>query len=245
MRALVALGALEVLVLAGLAGSAHPVETHPETRSCGSDPAVAATVADVAITEAEVGAAVADVRESLEAVIAENLPDASEAERAQELAIREDAEHHAVIERRILTEATLAYAASHGLPLPQPDVAGTAAAYELSTASDYVRVIAEYQAAMAGLEGAVVATAIPTEADQREVYDNVVAQGLTEVAFEQAQPMLTPELLGGPVAQRNLIAVVIGEADICVNPRYQLAHRVPVPIAGEQSWLSIPIGEAG
>jgi hypothetical protein len=234
------LGALEVLVLAGLAGSAHPVEIS----SC-SDPAVAANVEDVAITEAEVDAAVAQVSDALEEVIAQNLPDAGEAERAAELAIRVEAEHPAVVERRILTEATLAYAETHGLPLPQPDVAGTAAAYELPAENDYVRMIAEYQAARAGLEGAVLGPAIPTEADQREVYDNVVAQGLTEVPFEQAQPMLTPELLGGPVALRNLITVVVDEADICVNPRYQLAHRVPVPIAGEQSWLSVPIGEAG
>jgi hypothetical protein len=239
MRAFVALGALGVLMLAGLAGSAHPVEASP----CRTDPAVAAYVSEVPITEAEVDGAVAQVREALEALVARNLPDAEEAERAQDLTMRIDAERHAVLQRRILTEATLAYAAEHGLELPAPDLASTAGQYELSTESAYVRVVAEYEAAKSALESSVVTPAVPNEADQREVYENVVAQGLTQTPFEQAQPMLDQELLGGPVALRNLIAAVVDQAEICVNPRYQLAHRVPVPIGGEQSWLSVPIGE--
>jgi hypothetical protein len=239
MRAVVALGALAVLMLAGLAGSTHPADMS----ACQTDPAVAAYVSGVPVTEAEVDGAVAQVRDALEAVVAENLPDADEAERAQELTVRIDAERHAVLERRVLTEATLAYATEHGLTLPAPDLAGTAGRYALSTESEYVRVVAEYEAAKAGLAGSVVAPAVPSEADQREVYDNVVLQGLTQTPFEQAQPMLNQELLGGPVALRNLTAAVLGEAEICVDPRYQLAHRVTVPIAGEQSWLSVPIGE--
>jgi hypothetical protein len=241
MRALVALGALEALVLAGLAGSANPVEVS----SCLADPAVAASVGEVTVTEAEINGVVAQVSDALEGVVADELPDAGAAEREQELAVRLDAEHHAVLERRILTEATVAYAGAGGLQLPEADIAGAAARYGMSTESDYVRVVAEYEAVLAGLAGAVVALAVPTEADQREVYDNVVAQGLTETPFEQAQPMLNQELLGGPVALRNLIVTVVGEADICVNPRYQLAHRVQVPIGEEQSWLSVPIGEVG
>jgi hypothetical protein len=240
MRALVALGALEVLVLAGIAGSTHPVEA---SASACTDPAVAVDVGGVAITEAEVDGVVAQVREALEAVVARELPDAEEAERAEALTVRIEAEHYAVVERRALTEATLAYAAETGLALPSPDLAGTASAYGMSTESDYVRVVAEYQAAMAGLEGSLLAPAVPSEADQREVYDNVVAQGLTQTPFEQAQPMLNQQLLGGPVALRNLIATVVDQADICVNPRYQLAHRVTVPISGQESWLSVPIGE--
>jgi hypothetical protein len=238
MRALVALGAVEVLVLAGLAGSAHPVGASP----CLTDPAVAASVSEVPITEAELDGTVAEVRDGLQALVAENLPDADAAERAQELAVRIDAERHAVLQRRIMTEATAAYASAHGLALPAPDLAFTAGQYELSTESEYVRVVAEYQAAMTALEGSVVAPAVPTEADQREVYDNVVAQELTQTSFEEAQPMLGQELLGGPVALRNLIATVVDEADVCVSERYELAHRVPVPIGGEQSWLSVPIG---
>jgi hypothetical protein len=241
MRAFVALGALEALVLASLAGSAHPVDAG----QCRTDPAVAAHVSEVPITEAEVDDAVAQVRDGLAELVAENDPDADEAERAQELAWRVDAERHAVLQRWILAEATLAYAEEHGLALPAPDLAGTAARYELSTESGYVRVVAEYEAAMAALEGSLVAPAVPTEADQREVYDNVVAQGLTQTPFEQAQPRLGQEVLGGPVALRNLVAAVVDEAEICVNLRYQLAHRVPVQIGEGQSWLSIPIGEPG
>lgn len=237
MRALVAL-VLEVLVLAGLAGSAHPV---PVSR-CGSDPALAASVREVPITQAEIDGAVAQVRDALESLVAEELPDAGEAARAQELAVRIDAERHAVLQRRILAEATQAYAAEHALALPPPDLAGTAAKYGLSPDSGYVQVVAEHEAAMAGLAAAALAPAVPTEADQREVYENVVAQGLTQTPFEQAQPMLGQEVLGGPVALRNLIAAVVDAAEICLNPRYELAHRVPVPIAGEQSWLSVPIG---
>jgi hypothetical protein len=235
------LGALEMLVLAGLASSAHPVDASP----CRTDPAVAAYVGEVPITEAEVDGVVAEVRDGLEALVAENLPDADAAQRAQELTVRIDAERHAVLQRRILSEATVAYASGHGLALPAPDLALTATQYELSTESGYVRVVAEYEAAMAALEGSLVAPAVPTEADQREVYDNVVAQGLTQTPFEQAQPILGQDVLGGPVALRNLIAAVIDEAEICVSPPYQLAHRVPVPIGGEESWLTIPISEPG
>lgn len=238
MRALVALGALELLVLAGLAGSAPPVEAV----SC-TDPAVAAQVGGVAITEVEVQDVVAQVRDALAAVVERDFASLTEAQRQQELAARIDAEHPAVLERRILTEAARSYTSGEGLELPVPDIASTAARYGLSTESDYVRVVAEYEAAMAGLTSLVLRPVAPSEADQREVYENVVAQGLTTTPFEQAQPMLTQEVMGGPVALRDLIVTVVDEADICVSDRYQLAHRVPVAIGGEQSWLSVAIGD--
>jgi hypothetical protein len=212
--ALAAFCVLTVLALTGLG-------------ACGADPSVAAYVGGVQITEAEVDDLMAELEGALGIETAQ-----------QRAEIRGQ-----LVELRVLTEAATAYAEAEGLELPAPGLEAQATQLGLDRDSPAVRVVAEFSAAMGMLSGSVE-PARPTEADQREVYDNLVAEGLTNAPFEQAQPDLNRETIGGPVALRNLIVEVVDRADIRVNPRYDLVHRVVVPLGGVQTWLSVPLGDS-
>ncbi|MPZ25986.1 MAG: hypothetical protein GEV12_05935 [Micromonosporaceae bacterium] len=204
---------IAVLGLLALAGLA----------ACRADPAVAAYVDDQRITEAEVDQVTDQLRELVEP--------------SQLSALRDQ-----VVEMRVLTEVAGGYAEQAGLTVPAPDPAQLGAGVGLPPDHPYVQVRAGFEAVMGALRGSV-APVPPTEADQREVYDQLAAEGLT-VPFEQVRPDLNEQLLGEPVALRNLLIDVVGRADIRLNPRYDLVHLVPVTVGNGQVWLGVPLGES-
>lgn len=192
--------------------------------ACRADPAVAAYVDDQRITEAEVD----DVMAELGEVVADP---------AQLATLRDQ-----VVEMRVLTEVTGRYAEQEGLAVPEPDPARIGGEIGLAPEHPYVQVAAGFAAAMEALRGSV-APVPPTDADQREVYDQLAAQGLT-VPFEQVRPDLNEQLLGEPVALRNLLIEVVARADIQLNPRYDLVHQVPIPVGDAQVGLGVPLGQS-
>lgn len=190
--------------------------------ACRADPAVAAYVDDQRITEAEVDAVMAELREV--------------ADPAQLPALRDQ-----VVEWLVLTEVAGRYAEQEGLAVPEPDPERIGGAVGLAPEHPYVQVAAEFDAAMAALSD-TVAPVPPTEADQREVYDQLAVQGLTD-PFEQVQPELDEQLLGEPVAVRNLLTEAVARADIQLNPRYDLVYQVPVPVGEPPAGLGVPLSE--
>lgn len=235
-------------LLAGLAGC-----TDSDDGDDGwPDDAVAAYVGQVAITEAEVDAVAADLRaelaEEIESELAALAPDLDEtqlAEREQQrygelddqLAVTRDR----IIEMRILTEAGRDYTDAEGLAVPGPALEFQAGELGLAVDSEYVRVVAEFFAVMAVVQEEVQ-EAPPTEADQREVHEHLVADGLTTVPFEEAREILNQEVLGQPVGIRNLLRNIVDRADIRVKPGYDLVYRVPVPLGSNETWLGLPLG---
>lgn len=190
---------------------------------CRADPAVAAYVDDQRINEAEVDAVMDELREV--------------ADPAQLPALRDQ-----VVEMRVLTEVAGRYAEQEGLAVPAPDPARIGGEIGLVPEHPYVQLAAGYDAAMAALRESLTPVP-PTEADQREVYDQLTAQGLT-APFEQVQPDLNEQLLGQPVALRNLLTEAVARADIRLNPRYDLVHQVPVPVGEAQAGLGVPLSES-
>jgi len=234
---LTVLGLLALAVLAG----------------CRADPAVAAYVDGARITEAEVDQVIdelrAEVGGSIEDELAElagELDEAALAEREtqqfDQLEQQLGAVREQVVELRVLTEAGTRYAEQEGIAVPAADLAQVGTDFGLSPDSSYVAVVAEFVAVRDALRDSVEPEP-PTEADQREVYEHLVADGLT-VPFEQVRPELNEQLLGDPVAFRNLLTEAVERADIQLNPRYQLVHRVPVQIGSTQTWLGVPLGES-
>jgi hypothetical protein len=215
------------------------------------DESVAAYVGEVAITEAEIDAVVVDLRDDLGAEIEAELDRLADELDPQELAEREQRRYGELrdqlevtrtrmIEMRILTEAATAYAEAEGLAVPDPSIEFQAGELGLGTDSAYVRLVAEFYAALSVLQVESEPVA-PTEADQREVYDNLVAEGLTTASFEEAQAVLTQEVIGEQVGLRNLMAEAVERADVRVSPRYDLVYRVPVPLGSGESWLALPL----
>jgi hypothetical protein len=238
---------LGVLALGGLVGFG----------GCGGDEwddSIAAYVGELEITEAEVDAVADDLRAEIGAEIESELDrlaeegelDEAELAEREEQRYRELEEQVAVtrtrvVEMRILTEAATRYADAEGIELGEPAIERQADELGLAVDSAYVRVVAEFFAAIGPLQ-AVAGSEPPTEEDQREVYDHLVEDGLTTTSFEEAQPVLTEEVLGQPVGMRNLLAEVVDGADVRVKPDYDLVYRVPVPLGGEsQSWLGLPL----
>jgi hypothetical protein len=245
----VAAALLGLLAVAGLA-------------ACRADPAVAAYVDDVRITEAEVDEAAAERAQALvvesdtalaelevqldERVgsddgftaedAAEQLAQARE-QAAEQLDQRTTNTRDDVVTMRILTELATSYAEAQGLDLPAPDYPLIADEFQMSADSSYVRIAAEFFAARSALASALEPAA-PTETDQREMYDNLIAQGVTGT-FEEAQQVLTVEQVGEPVALRNLIVAEVEAADLHVNPRYAPIYQVLVPLGNLQSWLTV------
>lgn len=216
------------------------------------DDSVIAAVGEVEITEPEVDAVIASLRqareEDAERMVDRVSGEPSEAEREQlleqQLAGLDErlaADRERVIEMRILTEAGRGYAEQRGMTVPPPDLATVGDDAGLPEGHPYVRVVGEFFAVMTVLH-AQVEPAEPTEADQREVYDHLVADGLTDSSFEEAQEVLTPALLGEWVGLRDLLRDVVDEAEVWVNPRYDPVYRVPVPMGeGGGSWLGVPL----
>jgi hypothetical protein len=241
-RRLPVIAVLGLLVLAGLVG-------------CRSDPAVAAYVGDARVTEAEVDQVIGDLRSEVGDSIDEQLAELAseldaaalaeqETQRFDELEQQLAAIRDRVVEMRVLTEAGAGYAEQEGLAVAAPDLAQIGTDLGLSPDSEYVAVVAEFVAVMDALQDSV-APAPPAEADQREVYDHLVDDGLVSAPFAQVRPELDQQLLGQPVALRDRLAEAVSRAGVRLNPRYDLVYRVPVPIGNAQSWLGVPLGESG
>lgn len=215
------------------------------------DDSVAAYVGAETIAEEQVEAVIADLRttreQSYQEQLAELPDDADPAER-QALQAQLDGlderlafDHERVIEMRILTEAGTHYAEQAGLTVPEPEPELVGEQLGLAPDHSYILVAAEFVAVMEVLAGEAEPTE-PTEADQREIYDHMVSQGLSGVSFEQAQEVLTMELVGQPVGMRNLLTEVVEQAEVRVNPRYDLVFRVPVRLGEAETWLGVPLG---
>jgi hypothetical protein len=251
-RAVAAL--LGVLAVAGLA-------------ACRADPTVAAYVDDVRITVAEVDEASAERLQALQAQSDEALAgfetqlaeqiggddgltaedaagqladaQAQEAERLDELAA---AIPSYVVTLRVLTELAAARAEADGVEVPAPDQ--QAAADELGMAPDaaFVQLYGGFTTVVRALY-ASLEPAAPTEADQREIYDDLIDQGMTG-SFEEAQQVLTVDRIGGSVALRNAITGAAAAAELHVNPRYQPVWEVPVPLGNVESALTVPLSDS-
>jgi hypothetical protein len=75
-----------------------------------------------------------------------------------------------------------------------------------------------------------VAPVDPTEADQREVYQNLTINGqpVTD-PFENVQQFLTAETIGRSLGVRKVLSEQLDRSDVVVNPRYT-PMRFPIEV---------------
>jgi hypothetical protein len=218
--------ALAVLLVGGLA-------------ACRADPAVAAYVDGAQITEARVDETMAGLREVLLGQTDPQAEPAAAAEVDDRLSVLRDR----VVEMLILTEAANRYAAQAQVEVAEPDPAGLAPQIGLAADHPYVAVVAAHRAVIDALREQVEPVE-PSEADQREVYDNLVVAGLTTASFEEVRQVLTGEVLGEVVALRDLLRQVVDAVDIQLNPRYQLTYQIPIRLGEvEVNALGVPLSD--
>lgn len=237
-RRLVALALAGLLALTGLA-------------ACQLSPGVAAQVGDTRITDERVDRIVAELRASLSPGLESQLEaieqgggGASQRDLLTEQFTAQIADLRSqVMTMLVLTEAGSRYAASEGLSVAPTPTSSAAEVLQLSEDHPYVEVYADFVSVLNAL-GQAAEPGEPSEADQREVYEHLEFQGQpVDVPFEEVQPLLTVDLLGGPVGVRDLLATVIERAEVRVQPGYELVHRVPVQIGNANSWLGVQISE--
>lgn len=195
--------------------------------ACQASPGLAAQVGDTVITRQEVDRVVAAWQRTQVAP-----PQRQDVEAA-----RQD-----LMTMLVVTEAGRQYAAAEGLTVPPAPVAAYAEALDLPEDDPYVVTQAELRAVMDTLRP-TAAPVEPSPADQRELYDHLVEQGLPVPPFEQAQPVLAGEHVAQAVAMRDLVATVVARADVRVQPGYELVYRQPVALPGATSWLEVPLSE--
>ncbi|QSB14272.1 hypothetical protein JQS43_22620 [Natronosporangium hydrolyticum] len=235
--------------------------------ACRADPSVAAYVDGAQITEAEVDEAVGEIADLLSADLDQGLAQFQEmldqqvaqddefdtadaesqyqeyaSEQQGQLAEQMQALRTWVVEMRVLTEAANQYADELEITIPAGDPAGMAQELGLPADFAFVAVVADYDAVRSQLQG-TLEPAEPTEADKREVYDNLVAEGHTQEPYESVQQVLTAEVLAEPVAMRNLFEEIVNGVEITLNPRYDLQFRIEVQLFGVESWLTVSLGD--
>lgn len=220
--------------------------------ACRSDPTVAAYVGDARITEQRVADVVDGLRATfegeLEAELEQLAPQGESAGDRREQGQQRVEEQLVDARQRVLTmlvvsEAGKRYAEAEGVQVPAAPTAEAAQSLSLPEDHPYVRVFAEYVTVLNALQPEATPTD-PTTADQREVYENLTLQGEPlAVPFEQVQPALTAEVLATPVGVRDLLTTVMEQADIKVQPGYEVTHQVQVQVGGATSFLAVPISE--
>jgi hypothetical protein len=190
---------------------------------CRADRNVAAYVGDTQITEARVDTVMGSIR------------DAAPAEAHGEIRGR-------VVEMLVLTEAGTSYAETAGVQIPEPTPEEFAGQLGLPADNAYVQVVAGFLPVLNTINAQAQSTA-PSEADQREVYDNLLFNGEpVQDPFEEVQQFFTQEAIGTAIGTRDLLTQVVADGDVTINPRYRLVHQVQVTIGQAQSWLGVPLG---
>jgi hypothetical protein len=191
---------------------------------CRADRNVAAYVGDARITEARVDEVMASIR------------DAAPAEAQGEIRGR-------VVEMLVLTAAGTSYADAAGVQVPEPAPDEFAGQLGLPADNAYVQVVSGFLPVLNTINAQAQSTA-PSEADQREVYDNLLFNGEpVQDPFEEVRQFFTQEAIGTAVGARDLLTDVVADSDVAINPRYRLVHQVPVTIGQAQSWLGVPLGD--
>jgi hypothetical protein len=239
---------LAVVIMLGLLAAAGLV-------ACRSDPAVAAYVGDTEITEAQVNEVLDALRAMEESRIEEQLAGLAEQvseetlaqhrqERLDTLQSQLAATRDEIATFLVLTEVGTRYAEREGLQIPEATPSEVAARFDFEDEDHpYVRVRAGFEAVLSALAQQVTATE-PSEEDQREVHRNLRVQGQPlDIPFEQVREILNVEFIGFPVGLRDLLAEVVEQEDVRVQPGYELVYLVPVQIADATSFLAVRISE--
>ncbi len=112
------------------------------------------------------------------------------------------------------------YAKEKGYAEPQVDYAGAAQAYGLPESDKFVRLSAE-SAAYQRLLLSKAGTVQPTDADLRELYDQLKAAGLASQSYEELKPALE-QINGFPqaLALKGELSKAAQRYHVAVNPLY-------------------------
>jgi hypothetical protein len=191
----------------------------------GPDPAVAAYVGSVEITDARVTT-----------IVDEYLAARGQGEGPDPTLLKNQ-----MMQFLVLDEVVTDYAEANDIEIPRADAAAVAQEQQIPPDIELTKVVAEYSAALVGLTQAAPSVA-PTEADQREAYTHATIdrQPVSE-PFEEVQRFFDEQALGRSLGLRKLLNEALAAADVTVNPRYDATYKLPVQIQNASSWLAVEL----
>jgi hypothetical protein len=174
--------------------------------ACRDQPTVAAYVGSVQFTNADVERIVNEFPQDKRAALAGGI-------------------RQVVVRDFIISEVATRIGNERGLPPRSADPAdyqSDAANLKVDMGSAYIKLIERTDAAMATITPASQPQA-PTEADQREVYTQLVSSGVLRqgVTFEQIKPELDTPDMRAALGLRKVIADGVAKYGVVVNPRYR------------------------
>ena len=204
--------------------------------ACREQPTVAAYVGDVQLSNAQVERIVDEFKDA-------NFREQHAGD------IRE-----AVVSDFVLNEVGRRIATERNVPIQAPNLSqyqDMAQQDKVPLDSEFVRLVADADATMQAL-ASISTPAAPTEADQREVYDSVLAdakaqgQGAGFPSFDQVKAQIDSPDMRSAFAVRPLLRDGVKKYDVVVNPRYQpIGIDLPFSVGGVQTRVVIPLGSSG
>jgi hypothetical protein len=135
------------------------------------------------------------------------------------------------------------------LSIPAADPTPIAVHNGLAPSSPLARLVAELDATVQTLIEQLPPVQ-PSEAQQREVFTNLLVNGQSGVDdFERVRPLLTQDVIGAQLALRDALREAAVRYHVTVNPRYApLAYPIKFVVAATagltvSSSLAVPLGQ--
>jgi hypothetical protein len=205
---------------------------------CKSVPSVAAYVGDQKITEKRVDDILADVKKKLAAVHQPAVQASPSAAATPTLPGRE-----MIVSTLVLNTVCDRLAADRGTKFTTVDINQVAQAEQLPAASTYVVERTKLYSCLGGVETG--ASAAPTQAELREIYDRGKAAGAIpkDQTFEQIAPQLDGTQLRSALAAKHTFTDVVAKYNVTVNPRYRPLELPLLSFSGSAAAVSVPIGQ--
>jgi hypothetical protein len=199
---------------------------------CRSQPAVAAYVGGVAISNAEVERIVQDARTKVE-----------RGELGSEVHLDFAVLRTRTVEALITRELIRQLARDTAVTLPTPDYAGFASANQLPPTFHLTRLLAEAQTDLTEI-AKKASPFVPTDADRKDAFDRTTINGQSVTnPFDTVKQFFdTPEMRQA-LGTRELLRVALKRHPVDVNPLYgPIEIRIPFPIQDAQSYVAVPLG---
>jgi hypothetical protein len=211
---------------------------------CRTDPAVAAYVGSETITEAQVDQVLAELPAAPPSPSAGEAPrtEASRTEASPPRVDRSDVLSQMVLGRAC--EALRAQRGFTGAPVTPERVAEAAG---VPAASQYAKERSTAQSCLSAAINLMLDTVGgPTDADLRDIYDRAKAKGLVEVPLETIKDRMAADAqVRQAVAAKQIIAQIVADGRVSVNPRYRPMEFVLSDLGTGAPLVVAVLGEPG
>lgn len=198
---------------------------------CRTDPDVAAYIGSDMITEAQI-----------DQILAE-LP-AAPATPAPGQAVRKPLNRSDVLSQMVLGRACEILRTKEGFTGSHVTPEDVARATGVPASSEYAKERAKSETCLSGikLEGA----GPPSDADLQDIYDRAKAKGLVEVPLSEIKDRLAADAeLRQVVAAKRILAQMVADGDVSVNPRYRPMEFVLSDLGSGAPLVVAVLGEPG